>query len=45
VVADLTGKGGFPQVHLKPVNFEALIEEARRRDAAGDGASADAPSV
>jgi preprotein translocase subunit SecB len=33
VVADLTGKGGFPQVHLKPVNFEALIDEARRREA------------
>ena len=45
VVADLTGKGGFPQIHLKPVNFEALIEEARRRDAAGDGAAADAPSA
>ncbi len=45
VVADLTGKGGFPQVHLKPVNFEALIEEARRREAAGEGAPADAPAV
>ena len=45
VVADLTGKGGFPQVHLKPVNFEALVEEARRRDAAEDGPSVEAPSA
>lgn len=45
VVADLTGKGGFPQVHLKPVNFEALIDEARRREAAGDNAHADTPAV
>lgn len=46
VVADLTGKGGFPQVHLKPVNFEALIDEARRQAEAGttgDASAAGAP--
>lgn len=34
VISDLTGKGGFPQLHLQPVNFEGLAAEAMRRQAA-----------
>ena len=31
-IADLTGRGGFPPVHLAPVNFEAIYQQ---RQAAG----------
>ena len=34
VVADLSGKGGFPALHLQPVNFEAVAAEAYRRQQA-----------
>lgn len=42
-VDSLVVKGGFPAVHLAPVNFEALYAEALRKQAAqasqpGDGA-------
>lgn len=45
VVSDLSGKGGFPQLHLQPVNFEGLAAEARRRQAAQaqEAPGADAP--
>lgn len=29
VIADLVGKGGFPQLHLQPVNFEAMMAHAQ----------------
>jgi len=29
VIADLVGKGGFPQLHLQPVNFEAMMTQAQ----------------
>jgi preprotein translocase subunit SecB len=32
VVADLVGKGGFPQLHLQPVNFEAVLAQAQRQE-------------
>ena len=40
VISDLSGKGGFPQLHLQPVNFDGLAAEARRRQAAQAGAQA-----
>ncbi len=39
-IADLSGKGGFPALHLQPVNFDALAAEAQRRQAAQADASA-----
>jgi preprotein translocase subunit SecB len=44
-VSDLVGKGGFPQLHLQPVSFEAMIaaaeaERSQRNDAtSGESAS------
>jgi preprotein translocase subunit SecB len=35
-VADLAGKGGFPQLHLQPVNFDALAAEAQKRQQADE---------
>lgn len=35
-IADMVGKGGFPQLHLQPVNFEAMVAQARASAAAGD---------
>lgn len=33
-VADMVGKGGFPQLHLQPVSFDAMVAAARaERDA------------
>ena len=46
VVAGLVQKGGFPQVSLQPVNFDALFaqqlqkEKQRREQAAGEGDAA-----
>ena len=40
VISDLSGKGGFPQLHLQPVNFDGLAAEARRRQEAQAGAPA-----
>lgn len=33
VVADLSGKGGFPALQLQPVNFDAIATEAMRQQA------------
>ena len=33
-VADMVGKGGFPQLHLQPVNCEAMVAQARASEAA-----------
>lgn len=43
VVADLVGKGGFPQLHLHPVSFDAMFARAQTdgtapADAAGEPA-------
>lgn len=38
-VDNLVVKGGFPAVHLAPVNFEALFAEALRKQAAEAGAT------
>ena len=33
-IADLVGKGGFPQLHLQPVSFEAMAADAEANDEA-----------
>ena len=33
-IADLVGKGGFPQLHLQPVSFEAMAAGAEANDEA-----------
>ena len=43
-VSDLVGKGGFPQLHIQPVSFEAMLaaadaERAARRQDAEEQAS------
>lgn len=40
-IGDLVAKGGFPQLLLQPVNFEALYQEQRQKAeaAAGNGAA------
>jgi len=45
VVADLSGKGGFPALQLQPVNFDAIAGEALRQQAerAGQAEAADQP--
>ncbi|MGB5210456.1 MAG: protein-export chaperone SecB [Gammaproteobacteria bacterium] len=30
-IANLVGKGGFPQLHLQPVNFESMMADAQAR--------------
>lgn len=35
VVSDLVGKGGFPQLHLQPVNFDAVVAQAQARQESG----------
>jgi preprotein translocase subunit SecB len=37
VVADLVGKGGFPQLHLHPVSFDAMFAKAQAEGTAGNG--------
>jgi preprotein translocase subunit SecB len=45
VIADLSGKGGFPALQLQPVNFEAVAAEAIRRQQAERAAQAGANSA
>lgn len=49
VIADLSGKGGFPALALQPVNFDALAAEAQRQRQASEaqqpGANAPAPET
>jgi preprotein translocase subunit SecB len=46
-IADIATKGGFPQLLLQPINFDALYAQAQQeraqRAAAGGEAAADAP--
>ncbi len=39
-LSDLVTKGGFPQLVLAPMNFEALYEKRRQRAQAGEAESA-----
>lgn len=43
VVADLVGKGGFPQLHLHPVSFDAMFAKAQHEGGATE--STEPPSV
>lgn len=47
MVADLSGKGGFPALQLQPVNFDAIASQAIRKQQAEQAAQAagDAPEV
>lgn len=48
VVADLSGKGGFPALQLQPVNFDAIAAEALRQQsekAAQAEATGEAPEA
>ena len=40
-IADLVGKGGFPQLHLQPVSFEAMMASA---DANGEAEAQTEPA-
>ena len=39
-IADIVGKGGFPQLLLQPINFDALYAQALSERAAGNGTPA-----
>jgi preprotein translocase subunit SecB len=39
-IADIVGKGGFPQLLLQPINFDALYAQAMRERAERGGAAA-----
>ncbi|HET7133586.1 MAG TPA: protein-export chaperone SecB [Gammaproteobacteria bacterium] len=41
-IADIVGKGGFPQLLLQPINFDALYAQAMRDRAMGNGGTATA---
>jgi preprotein translocase subunit SecB len=41
VIADLVGKGGFPQLHLHPVSFDAMFAKAQ----AEGGARSEVPAA
>jgi preprotein translocase subunit SecB len=36
-IADVIGRGGFPQFLLQPINFDALYAQAVRERGRGDG--------
>jgi preprotein translocase subunit SecB len=40
VIADIVGKGGFPQLLLQPINFDALYAQAQQQKAQEQGADA-----
>ncbi|MFN4263476.1 MAG: protein-export chaperone SecB [Thioalkalivibrionaceae bacterium] len=44
-VADLVQKGGFPQLLLQPVNFDALYQQHLAQRQAGQGSQAPVPPV
>jgi preprotein translocase subunit SecB len=42
-IADLVARGGFPQLLLQPINFDALYQQAAQERAARDNGAAAAP--
>ncbi|NIW25504.1 MAG: protein-export chaperone SecB, partial [Gammaproteobacteria bacterium] len=36
-IADIVARGGFPQLLLQPINFDALYAQAMRERASGNG--------
>jgi preprotein translocase subunit SecB len=43
-IADVVGKGGFPQLLLQPINFDALYAQAMNDRAGRNGGTAAAPA-
>jgi len=43
-IADIVGKGGFPQLLLQPINFDALYAQAMSERTARNGGAAAAAS-
>ena len=39
-IADIVGKGGFPQLLLQPINFDALYAQAMSERATRNGGTA-----
>jgi preprotein translocase subunit SecB len=44
-IADIVAKGGFPQLLLQPINFDALYQQAMQERAARNGGAAPEPAV
>lgn len=44
-IADIVTRGGFPQLLLQPINFDALYAQAMRERASGNGGEQAAPAV
>ena len=43
-IADIVARGGFPQLLLQPINFDALYAQAMRERASGNGGGQAAPA-
>jgi preprotein translocase subunit SecB len=43
-IADIVTRGGFPQLLLQPINFDALYAQALRERASGNGGEQAAPA-
>ena len=41
VISSLVGRGGFPQLYLAPINFDALFEQKHQQEAANEGEKTD----
>ncbi|MDH3418328.1 MAG: protein-export chaperone SecB, partial [Gammaproteobacteria bacterium] len=44
-IADIVTRGGFPQLLLQPINFDALYAQAMRERASGNGGEQVLPEV
>ena len=44
-IADIVTRGGFPQLLLQPINFDALYAQAMRERASGNGGEQASPSL
>jgi len=44
-IADIVTRGGFPQLLLQPINFDALYAQAMRERASGNGGEQPAPAT
>ena len=44
-IADIVTRGGFPQLLLQPINFDALYAQAMRERASGNGGEQAAPTA
>lgn len=44
-IADIVTRGGFPQLLLQPINFDALYAQAMRERASGNGGEQASPAL